>query len=96
MATGPRIIGTFDTFVKETVTIHRPQPTVWPRGLHAKPENHDRGNPMGVRIPPRDKRAIEQACKVLGMTKNDFIRWCAAHVAHDINKQHNEYMKTQK
>lgn len=87
------IIGNFDTFVKENVTIHRPMPTVWPRGNNAPIENQLRDNPIGVRIPRRDKEAIAQASKLLGMTKNDFIRWCAAHVAHDILRQHNEYMK---
>lgn len=93
MAKETRILGNFDTYVKEYVTIHRPMPSIFPRGKNAPEVNHLRANPIGVRIPNRDRAVIEQACTLLGMTKNDFIRWCAAHVAHDILKQHNEYMK---
>lgn len=93
MSNGVKILGTFDTWYKGPVVINRPMPSVHKRGPHADPVDHDRGNPMGVRIPNRDKEAISQASKLLGMTRNDFIRWCATHVAHEILKKHNEYMK---
>lgn len=95
MATKLRIVGNFETFVKPYVTINRPMPSVKPRGVSAAPEidDRDRPKPFGVRMPVRDKLAIDQAAKLLDVTRAEFIRWCAVHCAHDILKQHNEYMK---
>lgn len=80
----------FRTYVRETVTIIRPLPSTYERGLNSDLTNMP---PVSIRIPESHREPIELAAKLLGVTKSEFIRWCAHQVAIDIVKQHTEFQQ---
>lgn len=79
----------FRTYVRETVTITRPLPSTYERGRNSEHENLP---PVSVRLPVEQRDPIEQAARLLGVTKSEFMRWCSYQVALDICKQHVEFM----
>lgn len=80
----------FLTHVRETVTIMRPMPSVLPRG-NASPR--DQQPTRSLRLQPDVLEAIDDATKLLGMSRSAFMSWCAYNVALDIIRQHGEFMK---
>lgn len=74
-----------------TISIASPQPSRWYRGTNAG-KNTD---PIrSVRISDHMYATIQEACNILGMTKNEFIRWCAYMSANETIRQWREYEKT--
>lgn len=80
----------FRTYVQETVTITRPLPSTYARGVHASSQNLPA---VSVRMPQQTRDTIEDASALIGVNKSEFIRWCAHQVALDILKQHAEFKK---
>lgn len=62
------------------VTIPLPQPIPDGKGVHAA--RHI--NPFTFRLSIADEEVIIKASEVLGVTKSNFVRWCATQVAMKI------------
>lgn len=82
--------GDFQANMRETVTIVRPMPSVVPRGLNSKNVQQPT---RSIRFDGDDLDLIDEAAALVDMKRSAFIVWCAKHVAEDIVKQHNEYMR---
>ena len=80
----------FSLFVKDTVTITRPMPSVYMRGLAAAMPG---GPHMTFRMKTDESVTVTEAAQALDMSRSSFIRWCAYNVAVDIMNQKNEYDK---
>lgn len=78
----------FHRKVRETVTIMRPMPSVRPRGTNTERE---RQPTRSMRIYKEQLEAIDEAAKLLGMTRSAFMSWCAYYVAVDTIQQYKEY-----
>lgn len=83
----------FQTYVRETVTITRPMPSVYTRGVGSDAEDTAK---VSVRIQYSVVDELDQASRLLGMTRGAFIRWCAHQAAIDILKQHKQFKKLAK
>ncbi len=82
--------GTFLTHVKDTVTITRPMASSYVRGVASPLSN---APTFSLRMHEDVITEVDNAARALGMGRSDFIRWCAKHVAREINVQKAEYDK---
>lgn len=80
----------FLTYVRDTVTIHRPMPSVYVRGVTAPLSN---APTFSIRMHQDVIDAVDEAAALLGMDRSQFLRWCGKHVALDILEQKKEYDK---
>jgi hypothetical protein len=76
--------------LKRTVTIPRPMPSMYKRGLAA---DHEGASTRTVRIPIDEIMIIDKASQMLSMSRSSFMRWCSYNVAIDIINQKREYDK---
>ena len=82
--------GSFIEYVQETVTILRPMPSVYPRGMYSDAK---RSAAYSVRYPKPTLSEIKEAAALIGVSVSEFIRWSAHATAMDIIKQKQEYDK---
>lgn len=82
--------GNFQTFVRQTVTIHRPMPSSFVRGKSSPLSN---APSFSIRMHSEDTETIDAAAALLDMDRSQFLRWCAKQVALDILKQKEEFDK---
>lgn len=75
---------------KQTVTILRPMPSVLPRGFAS---DNVQQPTTSIRFREEQLEAMTEAASILGMSRSQFIQWCAYYVAVDILQQYNEYKK---
>lgn len=82
------LTGGFATYVAETVTITRPMPSSYVRGVMSP---NVKAPTFSIRMHEDVIDAVDVASTALGMTRGDFIRWCSKQVALDIIRQKREY-----
>lgn len=80
--------GSFLTYVRETVTITRPMPSSYVRGVSSPLSN---APPFSIRMHEDVTQSIDEAAALLKMDRSQFIRWCSKQVALDILNQKKEY-----
>jgi hypothetical protein len=85
-------MGNFLTFVKETVTIHRPMPSSFVRGKSSPLSN---APTFSIRMHDDAIEAVDAAAELLGMGRSEFMRWCSIHVAREILEQKRLYDKNE-
>jgi hypothetical protein len=67
--------------IPDTLTIPSPMPTPRARGIYA---TGSMGSNVKTRLSHIDTEKIDEAAGLLGMTRADFIRWCAVKTAEKI------------
>lgn len=80
--------GNFITQMEETVTIIRPMPSSYLRGLVSPLSN---APTFSIRMHAEVIEIVDEASRLMGMTRADFMRWCSKYVAQDILRQKKEY-----
>lgn len=80
----------FHLFMKETVTIIRPMPSVVPRG-NASPR--DQQPSRSIRFQINELDAIDKAAELLTMSRSAFVKWCAYQVSLDVINQHKQFVE---
>lgn len=81
---------TFLTFVRDSVTIHRPMASSYVRGVTSPLSN---APTFSLRMHDDVIQTVDEAAALLEMSRSDFIRWCARYVALDIIEQKKEFDK---
>ena len=72
-----------------TVTIPAPMHSPRARGMQALRGPHARGtlgDNIRTRVSREERKLIEDVCVRLGMSKAEFMRWCAVHVAEALHE----------
>lgn len=80
--------GNFLSYIRETVTITRPMPSSYVRGVTAPLSN---APSFSIRMHEDVTQTIDEAAALLKMDRSQFIRWCSKQVALDILRQKQEY-----
>ena len=83
----------FLPYIRETVTIVRPMPSVVSRGRASSKEQQPT---RSLRMPPEVLEAIDEAAALVGMSRSAFMSWCSNQVALDLIRQYSEYKNTRK
>lgn len=86
-------VSDFQLRLRETVTITRPMPSVVPRGNNSP---RDQQPTTSIRLQPETLEAINEAARLLSMSRSAFMAWCSYFVALDIIRQYQEYEKSRK
>lgn len=80
----------FLSHVRETVTIMRPMPSVVARGGAS---NREQQPTRSMRLQPEVLAAVDEACKLMMMSRSAFMSWCSYYVALDILRQHKDHVE---
>jgi len=78
----------FQLRLRETVTIIRPMPSTVPRGNNSP---RDQQPTTSIRLQPDVLEAVNEAARLLGMSRSALMSWCSYFVALDIIRQYQEY-----